>query len=209
MRLYADLPARRFRQIVADVLALGWVVVCVAVGRAVHGALAGLAEPLRRVADVGEGIDTSMSEAAGRTGDLPLLGERVSAPFRDAAAAGQRLSDAGVEAAGLVEALAVVVAVLIAALPALAVLVPWLVQRLRFARGAGETRRLASSSAGRDLLALRALVTRPPAELAAVAPDAVAAWRAGDPEVARRLAALQLARSGIVQPKPQMRGTGR
>lgn len=197
MRLYADHPVRRARQLLADLLALGWLVLAVALGRAVHAALSAAAEPLRRVADVGRELDRSMSSAAGTAADVPIVGERLGRPLRDAAAAGQRLSDAGLDGVALIETLAVVVGVLVALLPALLVLVPWLVLRLRYARGAGEARRLADDPAGRDLLALRALVTQSPARLLGAGADPVAAWRAADPETSRRLAALELARWGL------------
>ncbi|UNX53678.1 hypothetical protein MF406_11840 [Georgenia sp. TF02-10] len=197
MRLYADHPARRARQVAGDLLVLGWLVLCAGAGAAVHGAVAALAAPLRRVARVGGQIEDSMTDAGSTASDVPIVGDGLGRPLIEVAAAGERLREAGLDAAGLVEMLATVVGVLVALLPALIVLLPWLVRRLRFARRAGEVRRLASDPAGLDLLALRALVGQPPARLAAVGPDPVAAWRAGDAAVRRRLAELELARWGL------------
>ncbi|TRW47319.1 hypothetical protein [Georgenia yuyongxinii] len=200
MRLYADLPARRVRQVTGDVLVLVWLGLCVAAGAAVHGAIAVVAGPFRQVAEVGGGIEANMTSAGATAGGVPLVGDRLAAPFDGVAAAGERLQRAGLDGAGLVETLAVVVGVLLATLPALVVLVPWLVARLRFARHAGEVRRLAADPAGLDLLALRALAHRPPSLLAAAAAAPVRAWRDGDPAATRRLAGLELARWGVAPP---------
>ncbi|MCU1424066.1 MAG: hypothetical protein JWM51_357, partial [Microbacteriaceae bacterium] len=58
-------------------------------------------------------------------------------------------------------------------------------------------RELVAAGAGRDLLALRALTGQKLSMLASVDPDPVAAWRRGDPDVVRALAALELKSSGI------------
>ncbi|MFD1505686.1 hypothetical protein FE374_01185 [Georgenia yuyongxinii] len=201
MRLYADLPARRVRQVTGDVLVLVWLGLCVAAGAAVRGAIAVVAGPLRQVAEVGGGIEANMTSASATAGGVPLVGDRLAGPFDGVAVAGERLQRAGLDGAGLVETLAVVVGVLLTTLPALVVLVPWLVARLRFVRRADEVRRLAADPAGLDLLALRALAHRPPAMLAATAGAPARAWRDGDPKATRRLAGLELARWGVAPPR--------
>ncbi len=181
----------------ADLFALGWLALCTAAGRAVHELLGAVAAPLRRVSEVGRDVDTSMSEAAGTASDVPVVGDRLGVPFLDVAAAGRRLREAGDEGAALVDSLAVTLGVLTSVVLGLLVLVPWLAARVMFARHATIARHLADSPGGRDLLALRALVNQPVTRLSAEVPDPVAAWRAGDPETSRRLAALELARLGL------------
>ncbi|WP_143553865.1 hypothetical protein [Serinicoccus sp. CNJ-927] len=50
MRWYADAPARRSRQVTADLLVLAWVVLWVLVGRWVFGLVMTLAAPATRCA---------------------------------------------------------------------------------------------------------------------------------------------------------------
>lgn len=181
----------------ADLLVIAWLALCTMAGLAVHALLSGVAAPLRRVGEVGRDFDASMSEVAETASDVPVVGDRLEVPFLDAAAAGQRLRDAGGEGAALIDSLALTLGVLLALLPALLVLVPWLLVRVRFARRAAAARRLADDPTGRDLLALRALLTQPAATLRATVREPVAGWRTGDPDVSRRLAALELARLGL------------
>jgi hypothetical protein len=197
MKLYADLPVRRARQVAGDVLVAAWVVVCVLLGRSVHDLLASAAEPLRRAAQVGLSIEDGMGDAGRGVGEVPLLGEQLSRPFEEVAAAGGRLSDAGTDGADRIEVLAVMVGVLLALLLVVLVLLPWLTLRLRYAARAGAVRRLRDVPGGADLLALRALAHRPPRALAAVGPSPATAWRAGDPRTTAALAALELGSWGV------------
>jgi hypothetical protein len=197
MKFYSDLPARRARQVLGDALVGLWVLVCVLLGRSVHDVLASAAEPLRSAAEVGRSIEDGMGDAGRGAGQVPLVGEQLSRPFAEVAAAGGRLGDAGADGADRVEVIAVLLGVLVALLLALLVLLPWLLLRLRYAARAGAVRRLRDSAGGADLLALRALTHRPPGTLLTVGPDAAGAWRAGDPRTTAALAALELKHWGV------------
>lgn len=197
MSLYADLPGLRIRQVAGDVLVLAWVALCVLIGRSVHDVLAAAAVPLRRVAEVGTAIEDGMDDAGRGAGEVPLVGDRLRLPFEQVATSGGQLRRAGSDAAALVDSTAMLVGVLVALLPALFVLVPWVAVRLRYARRAGSVRRLARQAGGTDLLALRALVGQPHARLTSVSPQPVKAWRAADPVVVAQLAELELARWGV------------
>ena len=85
----------------------------------------------------------------------------------------------------------------VAATPILAVAGPWLYLRVRFFRRKWTVITLASTPAGEQLLALRALANRPLGKLAAVSMDPVGAWRRQDPAAVRGLAALELRSAGI------------
>ena len=74
---------------------------------------------------------------------------------------------------------------------------PWLFLRMRFFRRKWTAVTLASTAAGEQLLALRALANRPLAKLAAISPDPVGAWRNLDPIAIRGMAALELRASGV------------
>jgi hypothetical protein len=82
----------------------------------------------------------------------------------------------------------------------MSVVLLWGPARYRFARRAGETAVLARMPGGENLLALRALATRPVHEIAAVCPDALDASRRDDPDVVARLAALELMHVGVALP---------
>jgi hypothetical protein len=71
---------------------------------------------------------------------------------------------------------------------------------VRFAREATAAQRFVDSSADLDLFALRAMANQPMHRLARVSDDPVAAWRAGDPEVVRALALLELRDAGLAAP---------
>jgi hypothetical protein len=79
----------------------------------------------------------------------------------------------------------------------LTILLLWLIPRIRFARRASSAKALVAGGAGIDLLALRALSRQRVGVLTGIDPDPAAAWRRGDAEVLRSLAALELRSSGV------------
>ncbi|QHC54337.1 hypothetical protein EV639_103203 [Rathayibacter tanaceti] len=197
MQIYADLPSARARQIVADALALGVAAVAIAAGLAVGSLIAGLAEIGRRLESAGSGFGSTMSDAGTTLGGIPLLGDAVRAPFDEASGAGSVLAAAGRDQQQLASALAVVAGLAVAGLPLLLLAVLWLRPRLRFARRTAALRALGATAAGSELLALRALTEATPREIVAAHPEAVPAWRRGDPVATAALAALALRRSGL------------
>nr|BFF13551.1 hypothetical protein GCM10025699_48540 [Microbacterium flavescens] len=89
------------------------------------------------------------------------------------------------------------VGLVVAGLPVVVILLTWLRRRIVFVRRASSVSALLRSPGGDDLLALRALSTLDARELAAVTPNPVAAWRAGDVDTVRRLADLALRDAGV------------
>jgi hypothetical protein len=69
-------------------------------------------------------------------------------------------------------------------------------------RNATAGQRFLDSAADLDLFALRAMAHQPLHVLAGVSDDPAAAWRRQDPEVVRRLAALELKAAGLAPPQP-------
>ena len=202
MKFYADLPARRFGQVLADLGVLGWVVLWVLAGRAVHAATLNLAEPGRALQGAGKGFQDRMNGAGDQVDDLPLLDDRVATPFREAAGAGQDIESAGRDLVTAVGRLASVLGVVTALVPILIVGVTWLVLRSRFVRQATAAQRLIDAEADLDLFALRAMAHQPMTRIAAISPDPAGAWRRRDPEVVHRLALLELRASGLRPPRP-------
>jgi len=200
MRAYAQHPALRARQLAADLGMLAWAALWVVVARAVHGAVLVLAEPGRAVEDLGASVAGNMESAADVAGDVPLVGDELSAPFDALAEASGSVSGAGQAAQDAVGTLASVLAVVLVVLPVAWLLLRWLPWRLRYVRDAGAARRLLAGTPDLDVLAARALATAPLPRLATLPPGIGAAWHAGEPAAVRALAALELRRLGLRLP---------
>ena len=97
--------------------------------------------------------------------------------------------------------LAVLLAIAVAAPPIMAIGMPWLYLRIRFFRRKWTVIALAQTTAGVELLALRALANRPLRKLTAVSADPVGAWRQDDPVAVRGLAELELRSAGVAAPR--------
>ena len=197
MKLYSDFGPRRSRQIVADVIALGLIGAWVWLGITVYSLIENLAVYGVQMEDAGAGFRETMTQVGETLGGIPLIGGGIRAPFDGASEAGGALEAAGQSQQVAINQLATVLGIGIAALPILTILLLWLLPRLRFAQRASRAQKLVKSGAGVDLLALRALASQNISALAAVDPDAMAAWRRGDDQVMRKLAALELKSSGV------------
>jgi hypothetical protein len=197
-------PLRPARRAVADVLVALWVLVWLAVGRAVHAQVMRLAEPGRTVEEAGRSLQDGLLQAGDTVARTPLLGRELQAPFDAAGEAAARLAGAGVAVQDGVSRTALVTALAVAGWPIVVVVAAWAVHRVRSARRAAVARRLLARPDGPDLLALRALAAAPLERLTAVGPDVAGAWRRGDPDVVQRLAAVALADLGVrpVSPPP-------
>lgn len=200
MVFYAHSPARRSRQILVDLLVVAWVYVAVRAGQAVHEATLRLAAPGRALEQAGRDVSDNLHSAAEKLGELPFVGSDVRGPLDDAANSTQQLISAGQDLQTSVGRLAVLLGVLVAAIPILLVLLAWLPARLRFARRAGAAQRFVDDGADLDLFALRAMANQPMHVLAKVSDDPVGAWRRGDPAVVRALAVLELRSVGLRPP---------
>ena len=201
MRLYAQHPALRLRQLAADAGLLVWIVGWVLAARAAHGAVLLLAGPGKAVEDLGRSVGGSMDSAAGVAEDVPLVGDELATPFDALARASGSVRGAGQSAQDAVDTLALILAVALVVLPVGWMLLRWLPWRTRWVREATAAQRVLAGTpaVGPDLelLAARALATAPLPRLAALPPGTGAAWRAGDPAAVRSLAALELDRLGL------------
>lgn len=197
MSLYAEVPARRARQVAGDLLVLAWVVAWVLAGRAVHDVVVRLAEPGRALESAGRSLEEGLRAAADGVARTPVLGDDLRAPFDSAGDAALALAGAGVDVQTGAERVAVLAGVSVAAWPVLVVAGAWALHRWLSARRAARVRAVRDSPAGADLLALRALAGAPLGRLADVGPDVARAWRRGDRDVVDALAALTLREAGL------------
>ncbi len=199
MRIYAQTPARRTRQIVADLLALAVIAVSVWFALLVHDAIMLLAGPGRAAESAGDRLAGGLESAGNAASRVPLVGDTLKKPLLSAAGAGTDLSQAGVSAQHSVSHLAFLVAVVLVVVPVLLVLLVWLPPRLRWVRATAGARRLLVGPGGADLFALRAL-TGPLRDLPTARVPAggfADAWRRGDQAAIEDLCRVGLKQLGL------------
>lgn len=199
MRLYAQTPARRNRQVLGDLIALALIAAAVWFALAVRDAVMLLAEPGRKVETSGDSLAAALGNAGDAASDVPLVGGLLEKPLRSAADAGTGFADAGQSLQHTVDQVATLTTTALIVVPVAVVLLLWLPPRLRWIRRGRAVRRLLDAPGGSDLLALRAL-TGPLGDLAALpAPEGglADAWRRGDRQVIADLSAVALRRAGL------------
>ncbi|AGZ39902.1 hypothetical protein AFR_08065 [Actinoplanes friuliensis DSM 7358] len=197
MKMYADRLPTAVRQLLTDLLVVFWVYAWIRAGIWVNDMVEKLGVPGQKLQEAGSGIAGNMSDIGGKVGRVPLVGDELTAPFNSAADAANQLAEAGRQQQEIVDNLALTMALLIIAVPLGLVLFLWLPLRLRWMRRAAVARRVSSEPAGQDLLALRALATRPLNELSKLGPDIAQSWRNGDASAVQALAALELKDLGL------------
>ncbi|MCV7366372.1 hypothetical protein CRI77_04465 [Mycolicibacterium duvalii] len=194
---YASTPARLVSQLVSDIVVVLWTTVWVFVGMAVHSAVDTIADFGFRVESGANGVAGNLDDAGNSADDVPLIGDALARPLGAAGDAAREIAGAGQSLGVTAGWLAWLLALAVAAPPVLALMMPWLFLRIRYFRRKWTAVTLASTLAGEQLLALRALANRPLPKLAAISPDPVGAWREQDQTAIRGLAALELRASGI------------
>lgn len=214
MKLYAELPGRLARQVLLDLVVLAWSWLWVQAGLSTYRAALRLAEPGRVLQGAGQDLSRALGDAASRTTDVPLVGDRLAAPLSAAGDAARRLADAGAGEQSAAARLALLLGFAVSLAPIAAVVLPWLTGRLRWIRRASAASSLRRPRAGAvgpaapaaelaalpaelELLALRALVSRPLPQLLRAHPSPGSAFRRGDPEAIRVLAGLELSSLGL------------
>lgn len=200
MKLYADTPVRRSRQLAGDLLLVGWVLGWLKLASVVREATLSLARPGEEISAAGSGLAERLRAAGSAVEGVPVVGDEVSAPFDGAGGAAERIAAAGDAQVEAVGELAYWLGLSVGAIPVLLALALYLPLRWRFVREASAGARFVDSSDDLDLFALRAMARQPMHRLARVSSDPAGAWRAGDPGVIERLAELELRDSGLRMP---------
>lgn len=189
----------RRRQLLGDAGMAAWVVLWVWVGSRLREIIGRLAESGRQLEGAGNDLTSAGSRIGDRVEDLPLVGEALQAAFRAVTDTGQSISEAGVAQQDVVAALALWLPLLIAALPIVYALVPYVTWRVRWARDIEAARRLRDEeTSAMELFALRALTNRPLRQLRRADRDPHAAYAAGR---YRPLALVELRALGLRPPK--------
>jgi hypothetical protein len=197
VKLYAERLPTAIRQLLTDLVVVLWVYLWIRAGLWVHDTVQKLTVPGQKLQTAGGGIADNLADAGSKVNRVPLVGDQLVKPFNGAADAARAIADAGRQEQHVAEQLSVLLAVLAVSVPLALVLFLWLPLRLRWMRRAGVASAVRAEPAGRDLLALRALASRPLDELTRLGPDIAQSWRNGDAEAVDALAALELRRLGL------------
>ena len=197
MKLYAERVPTAIRQLLTDIVVVIWTYLWIRAGFWVHDMVEKLAVPGQRLQTAGGGIADNLADAGGKVNRVPLVGDQLVKPFNGAADAARAIAEAGRQQQQVVHQMSVVLAIVAVAVPLALVVFLWLPLRLRWMRRAGVASVVRAEPAGRDLLALRALASRPLNELTRLGPDIAQSWRNGDAEAVDALAELELRRLGL------------
>ncbi len=201
MKLYADTPARRTGQLLADVGALLWVAVWVWAGRQVHDLFVQLRAPADSLTTAGDSVHDSLTGAGEQAARLPVVGDDLKGWLDRAAGSGTTLRTAGADMAATIEEVGTLLGWVTALVPIVIVGGLWLWLRARFVRRATAAQRFIDSSDDLDLFALRALANQPMTALARISADPAGAWRRRETDVIRALALLELRDEGLRPPR--------
>jgi len=201
VKLYSDLGAQRARQVVGDLMVVGWIWLCTELGLLVFRITNALGAPGRKAAEAGDGLAGDLRRLSEPIAKVPVVGDQLRSPVDGAAAAAGKLAQAGRDQAHAVEQLAYVLAGVTIGLPVLFALLIWVPRRIRFSRRATAAQKFIDSAADLDLFALRAMANQPMHRLAKISDDPVTAWRDGDSAVIAELASLELGSTGLKAPR--------
>jgi len=197
VKLYAERVPTAIRQLLTDIVVVIWTYLWIRAGFWVHDMVEKLAVPGQRLQTAGGGIADNLADAGGKVNRVPLVGDQLVKPFNGAASAARAIAEAGRQQQQVVHQMSVVLAIVAVAVPLALVVFLWLPLRLRWMRRAGVASVVRAEPAGRDLLALRALASRPLNELTRLGPDIAQSWRNGDAAAVDALAELELRRLGL------------
>lgn len=199
MKLYAEVPYWRRRQIVRDVAVVAWIAGWIWVGVKVNEVVNRLGRPGRSLQGAGDRVGDSLEAVAEQAHRIPIVGGAIEEPFKSAASAGRFLEQAGRTQADVVASVALWLGVLLALIPILYMLIKYVPRRVRWIQEATAASYLRIDDADLQLFAFRAVATRPLHQLRRACPDPAAAFAAGDYEP---LARLELGAMGLKVAEP-------
>lgn len=202
VKLYAEMPRFRNRQIAQDLSLALWAYIWIRIGIHVKHLVERLADPGETIERAGNRFAGTLFDISAKVGEAPLVGGALEEPFKAAGEAGRVLERAGAAQQDVVYTLAAWLGVLLALIPISYVLYKYLPDRLRWIREASAASGLRIDAADLHLFAIRAVARQPLYELRRVCPDPAAALQQGDYEA---LATLELASLGLKVPADALR----
>lgn len=202
MQVYARPGLKLLGQVTGDVFAVLWVLGWALAGRAIHDAIGLLAVPARESAQTAAQLGQAMGDATERIKSLPVVGDDVAEPLGRVSSGLDGLVGQADQQAAQIMHLATLAGWTCFLIPVLGMLALWLPRRIRFIQRASAARRFVDADADLELFALRAMANLPMHEIARISDDPVRAWREGDQQVVRQLAARELERTGLAMPAP-------
>lgn len=207
MGFYARPSWQLVRQVVSDVFVVLWTVLWWQVSRFAADSVSAIATPARETARAAGRLRDDFVAAGQKASDVPLAGGELRKPFDSAAGSMGDVVTAANHQVQTIEQVAILVGILVVAIPVSLLVAVWLPRRLRFRAESAAARQFIDAPADLDLFALRAMANQPMVSIARITDDPVGAWRAGDSRVIRELADLELRRSGLALPAATARDT--
>ena len=136
MKLYADTPTRRTRQLLADVFILLWVGFWLYAGRQVHDLVSALRSPADSITSAGVSVNDALTGAGQQAQQIPFVGDQLRTWLTQAAGSGTTLEQAGTSMGETIDRLAFALGLATALAPISIVVAVWLWMRVRFVRAA-------------------------------------------------------------------------
>jgi hypothetical protein len=138
LKLYPDVPAKRRSTIVRDLVLLGLVVLFAWMGIKVHDAVDSLAVLGSGVKDAGLSVQSGFSSAAGAVGGIPFVGDKLAGALQSAGqGSGGNVAALGQSGVDKVHELALLLGLIVFALPMVIVLLIMVPPRIRQIRQLG------------------------------------------------------------------------
>ena len=138
MKLYPDVPAKRRSTILRDLILLALVVLFAWMGFKVHDAVDSLAVLGSGVKDAGLSVQSGFNSAAGAVGGIPFVGDKLSGALESAGqGSGGNVAALGQSGVDKVHELALLLGLVVFALPTLIVVLIMVPPRIRQIRQLG------------------------------------------------------------------------
>ena len=165
MRLYPDVPERRTRTVIRDVLVVLLLVLFALLGVRVHDLVDELAVLGHGVREAGTSVQTGFDSAAEAVDGVPLVGGKVAEGLRGAGeGTGGNVEELGARGENAVHRVANLLGLLFFALPSAVVLARYLPRRLEQVRTLTDAERVLGGGEPR-LVAMRAAFSLPYGQL--------------------------------------------
>jgi hypothetical protein len=183
--LYPDLARSRLGYVVADLAAVLWVATWLYAGDLVYHAVMTLSTIANGVIAVGQQVNDAVSHVQHAVGSLPLVGPALGGDLNPLHGVPHAVVTTGYQGLQAIHHLALLLGVVVAGVPLLAVVLIYLPLRQRKARGFRSLARIVRQpganavAATMQVLAARALYTLPYDRLLRYSRDPIGEWREG------------------------------